>query len=409
MFTIKRMGLILSAALCSAVGIFSTVAHAQTSISGDVIKIGVLTDMSGPYADLAGPGSVDAAQMAIEEFGGSILGKKIELVFADHQNKADIGAGIARAWFDTEGVDVIADFSNSSVGLAVQAIAKEKKRIVLVAASSSAFTGKSCDTTTAQWVYTSYTNGFGLADAMTKRGNDTWFLLTVDYAFGHAFAADIQKSVEADGGKVVGQVKFPLNTSDMSSFLLQAQASKAKAIAVIAAGSDMINMVKQASDFEISKTQNLVTPITFITDIHGMGLKAGQGLQFMTAFYWDRDDESRAWSKKFFERRKAMPSMTHAGVYSSIRHYLKAVEAAKTDDADAVMEKMRALPVHDAFAHDGKLREDGQMIHDMYLVQVKTEAESKAPWDYYKVIQTIPGEQAFQPLSASECPLIKKQ
>jgi branched-chain amino acid transport system substrate-binding protein len=408
MLTIKRTGIFSLAVLCSALTSFSITSQAQTAISGDVIKIGILTDMSGPYADFAGRGSVEAAQMAIDEVGGLVLGKKVELVFADHQNKADIGAGIARAWFDNEGVDVIADFSNSSVGLAVQAIAKDKNRIVLVAAASSAFTGKSCNATTAQWIYNSYTNGHGLAQILTKRGNESWYLLTVDYAFGHAFAADIRKSVETSGGKVVGEVKFPLNTADMSSFLLQAQSSHAKVIAIIAAGNDLMNAVKQSSDFQITKEQKIVTPITFITDVHGMGLSAAQGLQFVTAFYWDRDEQSRAWSKKFFERRKVMPTMVHAGVYSSVRHYLKAVEAAKTDEAAAVMEKMRALPIQDAFAANGRLREDGQMVHDMYLVQVKAEADSKAPWDYYQVIQTIPGTEVFQPISESECPVIKK-
>jgi len=405
MFAIHNRGLLTALAMLALGG---NQTFAQTQFSGDQIKVGILTDMSGPYADLAGLGSVEAARMAIEEFGGKILGKNIELVFADHQNKADIGVGTARAWFEKDGVDVIADFSNSSVGLAVQSLANEKKRITLVAAASSDFTGKACTTTSAQWVYNSYTNGYGLAKIMTERGSKSWFLLTVDYAFGHAFATDIRKAVEAGGGTVEGEVRFPLNSPDVSSFLLQAQNSKAKTVAVVSAGSDMVNTVKQAAEFGLTKDQHLATPIAFITDIHGMGLKAAQGLQFLTAFYWDRDEASRIWAKKFFERRKAMPTMTQAGIYSAVRHYLKAVEAAKTDDALAVIAKMRELPIQDAFASNGVLREDGQMVHDMYLVEVKSEAESTGPWDYYKVVQTIPASAVFKSLAESDCPIVKK-
>lgn len=400
---------VYAAAFCLAAMLPAAHAVADNArISGDVIKIGILNDQSGPYADLAGPGSVEAARLAIEEMGGQVAGKKIELVYGNHQNKADVGAVIARTWFDKDGVDMIADFSNSSVGFAVQALAAERNRIAMIAAASSDFTGKACTGTSVQWVYNSYTNGYGLAKALTEQGADSWYLMTVDYAFGHAFANDIRNAVKEAGGKVLGEARHPLNASDLSSFLLQAQASKAKVIALASAGSDMTTAIKQAGEFGVVGKQQLAAPAVFLTDIHGMGLKSAQGLRFITAYYWDRDDASRAWAKKFFERRKAMPTMTQAGVYSSVLHYLKAVNAAQTDEAMAVMKKMRELPVKDAFASNGRLREDGQMVHDMYLVEVKKPSESKYPWDYYKVIATIPGEKIFKPLAASDCPLVKK-
>ena len=299
------------------------------------------------------------------------------------------------------------DFSNSSVGLAVQALAKQKNKITLIAAASSDFTGKACTATSAQWVYTSRTNGYGLAKALTEKKLDTWFLVTVDYAFGHAFAEDIRRAVKENGGTVLGEVRHPLNTSDLSSFLLQAQNSKAKVIAIVNAGGDMTTTIKQAAEFGISSQATMVAPIVFLTDVHAMGLQTAQGLQFFTAFYWDRDEASRAWSKRFFERRKAMPTMTQAGIYSATLHYLKAVAAAKTDSTPEVMAKMRELPVNDIFTSNGSVREDGQMIHDMYLVEVKKPAESKGPWDYYKVLATIPGSKLFKPLSESDCPLVK--
>ena len=394
----------LAAAACLSL----TSQFASAQISGDVVKIGILNDQSGLYSDLAGAGSVEAARMAIEEFGGQVAGKKIELVSADHQNKADIGPGIARAWFDKDGVDIVADFSNSSVGFAVQALANERKKITLVTAASGDFTGKFCSPLSSQWVYNSYSNGYGLARVMTQRGLDSAYLLTVDYAFGHAFAADVKRAFTENGGKVNGEVRFPLNSSDLSSYLLQAQASKAKLIVAASAGSDMTNTVKQATEFGITPKQVLAAPSVFITDVHSMGLQAAQGLQFLTAFYWDRNDATRAWSQKFFERRKAMPTMTQAGVYSAVRHYLKSVEAAKSDEGPAVAQKMRELPIKDMYTENGRVREDGQVMHDMYLVEVKKPAESKRAWDYYKVLSTVPAEQAFQPLSASACPLIKK-
>lgn len=377
-------------------------------ISDDVVKIGILNDQSGTYADLAGPGSVVAAKMAIEEMGGKVAGKSVDLIVGNHQNKADVGAAIARSWFDQDGVDMIADFSNSSVGFAVQRLAQERGKVALIAAASTDFTGKACTPTSAQWVYNSYTNGYGLAKVLTAQQYKSWFLITVDYAFGHAFANDMRKAVEAGGGKVVGEVRHPLNTADMSSFLLQAQSSKADIIAFASAGSDMTTAIKQAGEFGITPNQALAAPAVFLTDVHSMGLKVGQNLKFVTAFYWNRNDETRAWSKRFFERHGAMPTMTHAGVYSSVLHYLKAVDAAQTDDAAAVMEKMRELPVQDVFAENGYLRADGQMIHDMYLVEVKSPEMSKEPWDYYEVLATIPGDEVFKPLAESECPLIKQ-
>jgi branched-chain amino acid transport system substrate-binding protein len=380
---------------------------AGPNISDDVVKIGILNDQSGPYADLSGQGSVVAARMAIDEFGGTLLGKKIELVFADHQNKADIGLAKARKWFDRESVDAIGDFSNSSVGFAVQSLAKDLDKVTLIAAASSDFTGRACTATSTQWVYTSYSNGYGLAKTLVKSGYSSWFLITVDYAFGHAFAADIRKAVSEGGGQVLGEVRHPINTSDMSSYLLQAQSSKAKVIAFASAGSDMATGIKQAAEFGITG-QLLVAPTVFITDIHSLGLASAKGLKFMTAFYWDRDDETRAWSKKFFEHRKAMPTMTQAGVYSAVHHYLRAVEAAQTDEGRAVMKKMKELPVNDIFSRNGKVREDGLMLHDMYLVEVKQPSESKAPWDYYKILATIPAEQVFPSLDQSACPLVQK-
>jgi branched-chain amino acid transport system substrate-binding protein len=410
MFKVKVTGRarwgILSSALIAMI-LNASYASAEPKISGDVVKIGILNDQSGLYADLAGPGSVEAARMAIEEFGGKVLGKKIELVFADHQNKADIGLAKAREWFDRDGVDVVADFSNSSVGFAVQSLAQERDKVALIAAASSDFTGKACTATSAQWVYTSYSNGYGLAKNLMEAGYDSWFLVTVDYAFGHAFANDIRKAVTERGGKVLGEVRHPLGTSDMSSYLLQAQASKAKVIAFASAGADMATSIKQAAEYGIT-SQALVAPSVFITDIHAMGLSNAKGLKFMAAFYWDRTDETRAWSKRFFDRRKAMPTMTQAGVYSAVRHYIRAVEAAQTDEGKAVMSKMKELPVDDMFSRNGKVREDGLMLHDMYLIEVKSPAESKGPWDYYKVLATIPADKVFPSLEESVCPLVKK-
>ncbi|WP_338077469.1 ABC transporter substrate-binding protein [Bradyrhizobium quebecense] len=381
------------------------VAHA--AMSDNVIRIGILNDRSGAYADLGGEGSVVAAKMAAEEFGNSIGGAPVEIVSADHQNKPDIGLGIVRRWFDTEKVDAVADISNSGVGFAVTALAKERNKIVLNASASSDFTGKACTRTSFQWIYTSYTNGYGLARALTAQKLDSWFLITVDYSFGHAFAADMRRAVENGGGKVIGEVRHPLNTADFSSVLLQAQASGAKVIALANAGADMTNSVKQAAEFGITRGQALVAPTVFLTDVDAMGLAAAQNLQFVTAYYWDRDAESRAWANKFFEKTGRMPTMTQAGVYSAVRHYLRAVQAANSDDGLAVAAKIRELPVADSFAR-GTVRTDGQFVHDMYLARVKTPAASSRRWDYYDIVATIPAEQAFRPLGEGGCELVSQ-
>src|SRR6185437_1052124 len=325
---------------------------ANAQISDSVVRVGVLNDQSSLYADLGGPGSVVAARMAVEDAGGTALGKPVEIVSADHQNKADIGAAIARQWFDTDQVDMAIGFDNSSVALAVEQIAAQKNRIAIAGAvGSTAFTGKNCTSTEASWLYDSYALTTTLARSVVGRGQDTWFFITVDYAFGHSLEADATRAVVASGGKVLGSVRHPLNTADFSSYLLQAQASGAKVVALANGGGDMINATKQANEFGLTRSgQTVVSLLVFITDIHSVGLKAAQGLTFVTAFYWDRDEASRAWSKRFFERHKRMPTMAQAAVYSAIRHYLRAIEAAGTDEAKAVMVKMREIPVNDFYA-----------------------------------------------------------
>jgi branched-chain amino acid transport system substrate-binding protein len=381
-------------------------ASAQTP--SQPIKIGVLSDMSGPYADQAGPGSVEAARMAIEDFGGKIGDRPIELVSADHQHKTDVGTTIVRRWFDVEGVDVVADMPNSAVALAVQQIVKDKNKIALYStAATTELTGKQCSPNGIQWVYDAYSNAAGLAKALLAQGNKSWYFVTVDYALGHSLQAEAARAITAGGGTVVGSVRHPLSTPDFSSFLLQAQASNAKVIALANAGSDTINAVKQVAEFGLAKDHVVVTPLVYISDIHSMGLKVAQGLSYVEGFYWDLNEGTRVWSKRFFERRKAMPTMTHAGVYSSITHYLKAVKAAGTSESQAVLAKMREMPVDDFFSSGGRIRKDGRMVHDMLLVKVKTPAESKYPWDYYQVLATIPGDQAFRPLAESECPLVR--
>jgi branched-chain amino acid transport system substrate-binding protein len=396
----------IALAAAAIVGVAS--AHAQ--VSDDVVKIGVLNDQSGLYADLGGPGSVAAARMAIEDAGGAVLGKPVDLVVADHQNKADIGAAIARQWFDAEKVDMVIGFDNSAVALAVEQLAAERNRIAVAGAvGSTAFTGKACTPTEASWIYDSYALTTSLARSVVAEGRDTWFFLTVDYAFGHSLEADATSAVLAAGGKVLGSVRHPLNTSDFSSYLLQAQASGAKVVALANGGGDMVNAIKQANEFGITRGgQSVVALLVFISDIHSIGLQNAQGLKFATAFYWDRDEESRAWSKRFFARHRAMPTQAQASVYSAIRHYLTAVAAAGTDEAKAVMAKMREIPVDDFYVKNGRLREDGRLIHDMYFAQVKKPSESKEPWDDYNILGVIPGATAFRSLEDGGCPLAKK-
>jgi branched-chain amino acid transport system substrate-binding protein len=379
----------------------------RAQISDDAVRIGVLNDQSGLYADLGGPGSVVAARMAVEDAGGAVLGKPVEIVFADHQNKSDVGAAIAREWFEIGKVDMAIGFDHSAVALAVAQLAAEKNRIAIAGAvGSTAFTGKSCTPTEASWIYDSYALTTSLAKAIVAEGRDTWFFITVDYAFGHSLEADATAAVKAAGGKVLGSVRHPLNTADFSSYLLQAQASGAKVVAFANGGGDMVNATKQANEFGLTKNQTIVSLLVFISDVHSMELQAAQGLKFVTAFYWDRDDETRAWSKRFFERYGRMPTMPQAAVYSAIRHYLAAISAAGTDEAKAVMAKMRERPVNDFYVRNGRLREDGRLVHDMYLAQVKKPSESTKPWDYYKILATIPGDQAFRPLAEGGCPLV---
>ena len=384
-------------------------AAVQAQTPNKPIKIGVLSDMSSLYADQAGVGSVEAAKMAIEDAGGTFGGQPIELVSADHQHKTDVGTSIVRHWFDVDGVDVVVDMPNSAVALAVQQIVKEKNKIALYAtAATTELTGKQCSPNGIQWVYDAYSNAAGLAKALVAKGDKSWYFLTVDYALGISLQNEASKAITALGGTVVGSARHPLNNSDFSSFLLQAQASNAKVIALANGGSDTINSLKQATEFGLTKDHLIVAPLVYISDIHSMGLPVAQGLTFVEGFYWDLNDDTRAWSKRFFERRKAMPTMTHAGVYSEVSHYLKAVKAAGTSDSQAVLAKMREMPVDDFFSRGGIIRKDGRMVHDMLLVQVKTPAESKYPWDYYKVLATISGDQAFRPIADSECPMVKQ-
>ncbi len=389
----------------------SGIGTARAQISDDVVRIGVLNDQSNVYADLGGTGSVIAARLAIEDVGGKVLGKPIDLIVADHQSKADVGASIARQWFDADKVDLIIGFDNSSVALAVEQVAFQKNRIAIAGAiGTTAFTGKACTPNEAAWVYDAYALTNTLARSVVSRGQNTWYFITVDYSLGHSLEADATAAVVASGGKVLGSARHPLNTSDFSAYLLQAQASGAKVVALANAGGDMTNATKQANEFGLtSNGQTVVSLLTFITDVHGVGLKAAQGLTFVTAFYWDRDDESRAWSKRFFELHKRMPTMAQAAIYSAIRHYLRAIEAAGTDEAKAVMAKMREIPVNDFYTKNGRVREDGRMVHDMYFVQVKRPEESTGPWDYYKILSTIPGDQAFRPLDEGGCPLVKQR
>jgi branched-chain amino acid transport system substrate-binding protein len=393
--------------------VFSALASsAAAQMTDKVVKIGVLNDQSGLYADLSGQGSVLAAKLAIEDFGGKVDGTPIEVIFADHQNKPDVGSNIARQWFDVDKVDVIVDVPTSSVALAINEVTKAKNKVFLVSgAAASDLTGKACSPNTIHWTYDTWSLANGTGKAVVKSGGDTWFFLTADYAFGQALERDVTAVVKSSGGKVLGSVRHPLNTSDFSSFLLQAQASKAKIIGLANAGGDTINSIKAASEFGIVKGgQKLAGLLVFITDIHALGLKASQGLQLTSAFYWDRDDKTRAWSKRFSDRMNGrQPSMVQAGVYSAVLHYLKAVQNLKSDaDGKAVVDKMKQMPTDDPIFGKGSVRIDGRKIHPMYLYEVKSPAESKKPWDYYKLVREIPANEAFRPLSESDCPLVKK-
>jgi len=396
--------------VASAIAAAFAAAPAAAQISDNVIKIGVLSDMSSLYTDLAGAGSVVAARMAVEDSGIEKRGYKVEYVSADHQNKPDVGSAIARQWYDTDKVDVIVDVPNSGVALAVNQITKDKGKAFLVSgAASSDLTGKACTPNTIHWTYDTWMLANGTGGATVKSGGDTWFFLTADYAFGHALERDTEAVVLKNGGKVLGKVRAPLNTQDFSSFLLQAQASKAKIIGLANAGGDTTNSIKQAAEFGIVKGgQNLAGMLVFLTDIHALGLPTAQGLIFTETFYWDMNDQTRAFAKRFAERDKGIhPTMIHAGVYSAVLHYLKAVEALKSDDGTKVIAQMKAMPTDDALFGKGSIRADGRKIHPAYLVEVKKPAESKGAWDYYKVRTTIPADQAFRPLADGGCSLVK--
>ena len=383
---------------------------ARAEISDNVVRIGVLTDMSGAYSDLAGPGAVTAAKMAVEDFiANQKPSFKVELVSADHQNKGDIASNKAREWFDRDQVDVVTELVTSSTALAVMKVAKEKNRIALITgAGSSRITNEDCNDVSVHWAYDTYATGNGTGRAVVKQGGKTWYFLTADYAFGQSLEKDTTAVIVANGGKVLGSVRHPFPSTDLSSYLLKAQASGAEVIGLANAGADTINSVKQAEEFGITPKQTLAGLLMFITDINSLGLKATQGMYLTEAFYWDMNPETRAWSKRFYERQKKMPTMVQAGLYSAITHYLEAVKAINSDDTQKVMTQMKKVPVNDFFAKNGKIRNDGLMVHDMFLMQVKKPADSHYPWDYYNVRATIPGAEAFEPLSQSRCPLFKK-
>jgi branched-chain amino acid transport system substrate-binding protein len=382
---------------------------AMAQISDDVVKIGVLTDMNGPASSPTGKGSVTAAQMAVEDFGGTVLGKPITVVVGDHQLKPDIGAGIARRWYDVEQVDLIVDVPISAVGLAVQNIANDKKRLFIAHSTGTAdFHGKFCTPYTMQWVFDTHALAVGTAQEVVKRGGDSWFFITDDYAFGHSLEKDASAVIVKNGGKVVGSVRPPYATPDLSSFVLQAQASKAKIIGIAGGPPNNVNEIKTGGEFGIFKGgQQMAGLLVLITDIHSLGLPAAQGLLLTTSFYWDMDDKTREWSKRYFAKMNQMPSMWQAGVYSSVMAYLNAIKETGTDEPLKVAAKMREKPIEDFFARNGRLREDNLMVHDLMLVQVKTPEESKYPWDYYKILARIPGEEAFGPPDPA-CPLVKK-
>jgi branched-chain amino acid transport system substrate-binding protein len=390
----------------SALALLSGAAKAE--ITGDTVKIGVLNDQSGLYADLAGKGSVEAARMAVEDVGD--IGAKVEVLSADHQNKPDIGSNIVRQWIDVDGVDVIVDVPTSSVALAVSEIVKEKDKVFLVSgAATTQLTGEACSPNTIHYTYDTYALAVGTGRAMVQEGGDTWFFITADYAFGHQLQADTSAVVEAEGGQVLGSVTHPLSSSDFSSYLLQAQGSGAKVIGLANAGTDTTNSIKQAHEFGITDAgQQLAALLLFITDVNALGLDVAQNLVLTTGFYWDLNDETRAWAEKFNERVGQMPTMVQAGVYSAVKHYLEAIKAAGSDEAKPVIDQMKATPINDFFAKNGTIRDDGRMVHDMYLARVKSPDQSSGPWDYYEILRTIPGDQAYLPLSESKCPLVNQ-
>lgn len=397
--------LLLAGAMALTMASWSPGARAQ-----DAVKIGVLNDQSGNYAEFGGAGSVEAARMAIEDFGGSVLGKPIELVSADHQNKADVAAGLARRWYDVDGVTAIADLTNSAVALAVAGIARERNKVAMFnGPATTRLFNEDCSATGFMWTFDTAASAKGTALAVLREGGDSWYIIAADYAFGHQLLADLQSIVSANGGKTLGAVRHPLGTADFSSFLLQGQASKAKIVAFANAGTDTINSIKQAGEFGIVDAgQKIAALVIVLSDVHGLGLDKAKGLITTTAFYHDRDKPSRDWSERYFARTKKMPGMIQASVYSSVTHYLKAVKAAGSAEGTAVAAKMREAPVDDFFAPGAKIREDGRLLNDLYLVEVKVPGESKAAWDYFKILNRIPAAEAITPLSESKCSLVKK-
>ncbi|HXZ02570.1 MAG TPA: ABC transporter substrate-binding protein [Stellaceae bacterium] len=397
-------------AVLAAVAAAFAAAPAQAQISEGVVKIGVLTDLTGPASDATGQGSVTATEMAVEDFGGTVAGKPIQVISANHQLKADVGAAIARQWYDDEQVDLIVDVPVSAVGLAVQEVAREKRKLFITESTGTdLFTGKNCSPYGIQWAFDTHALATGTAKAVTQRGGKTWFFLTADYAFGHTLEADASRVAEANGGRVVGSVKFPFNSPDLTSFVLQAQASKAQIIGIAAGPPDNTNAIKIGGEFGLLQGgQQMAGLLILITDVHGLGLQRAQGLLLTTSFYWDMDDKTRAWSKRYFDKLHKMPTMWQAGTYSAVTHYLAAIKAIGTDEPLKVAAKMRETPIEDFFARHGHLREDGLMVHDLYLVEVKKPEESKYPWDYYKVLQTIPGDEAFPRIEDEDCPITKK-
>ena len=383
--------------------------QAQEKISGGVVKIGVLTDLSGLYMGNVGPGSVLATKLAIEEFGGKVAGKPIELVVADHLNKADVAAARAREWIDRDGVDVVTELGNSAVALAVMNIAEEKNRMTMATgAGASRITGADCKATNVMWVYDTYALAKVGTLPLVQAGAKKWYFVTADYAFGHSLESDGMRFIKEGGGSVVGSSRYPFPGNDFSSYLISAQSSGADAVAFASAGGDLQNEIKQANEFGLGKKQKLVAMLMSIADVHGVGLQAAQGMNFAETFYWDMDDETRKFSQRFFKEMGKMPTALQAGQYSAILNYLRAVEKSGSDDVKTVMQTLRTMPIRDAFARNAKLREDGKLIHDTYVVSVKSPAESKAPWDYYKIIKTVSGDDSFNPLSESQCPLVKK-
>nr|WP_026190850.1 ABC transporter substrate-binding protein [Methylobacterium sp. WSM2598] len=391
------------------VGLWLAVSPAAAQ-GGPPVRIGVLTDLSSLYADNGGHGSVAAARMAVEDFGGRILGRPIEVIAADHQNKTDVGAALTRRWLDVEDVKAIVDVPNSAIALAVQDITRERGRIFLASgAATSQLTGDACSPTGFHWTYDTYALAQGTARAVTRRGGKSWYFVTADYALGTQLEEDGRRVIQAAGGRVIGSVRHPLGSPDFSSYLLQAQGSGAQVVGLADAGGDLILALKQAAEFGIVQLgQTLAGLLVFIADIHGLGLPATQGLILSTAFYWDLNDETRAWSQRFVARTKKVPTMIHAGTYGAVTHYLKAMAAANTDDGPTVAAQMRKMPVNDFMTRNGRIREDGRLVRDIYLMQVKSPAESKGRFDYYKLLETIPGEEAFRPLSTGNCPLVKR-